>query len=47
MMYEKFITRISGDTAKGRIQKVQWLLLCDIPKSHAGTVAQWFVTVKT
>lgn len=47
MMYEKFIMRISGDTAKGRIQKIQWIYLCDIPRSDAGTVAQWSVTVKT
>lgn len=47
MMYEKFIMRISGDTAKERKQKILWKCLCDILRSEDGTVVQRPVTVKT
>lgn len=47
MMQEKFIMRISGDTAKERKQKILWKCLCDILKSEDGTVVQWPITLKT
>lgn len=38
-MYEKFIIRISGGTAKVRKQKTLWKPLCDTLKNEEVTVA--------